>query len=512
MSDAGTMGKLGTKITRLFLPWAMLALALTVIYSTLNWLLVAGDGPVPLDEDLANLWLPGILSFALVFKVVHPRLRQFSLNEKRGIPFLYDLLAAASIAAPLALLQLYIGASTGHLEHVATSADVARLPQAKFYAIDAPCFDRGRTVADAVYADDDDRGDMISITLYAAVPACENPSVVWLGYRYRDVISNRISDAEQKAKIGAFARETDKALNAENFGRYQFFERAGNNADHRAFTKAVHKNNAPTNAIVLIPREGAFADRAARWLRWAMISAAVLGLAWLIAVLIPPLKREDEIAEPQQKPVPGPTFTDILVPKSGNYGLPLLLDINIFVYLAMVFAGLGVMSFPIDDLLDWGASYRPAIHGLGVLRLITSQFVHGGFLHIANNMQGLLFAAICLSPVARNARLILCYLLCGLGGSIASVLHSVTVSVGASGAIFGLYGILLVLYALKDSRIRALGPAIWSSASLFVGLNLVFGFTSPSTDNAGHIGGLLTGLVLGPAIFLLDRNGRSIAR
>jgi rhomboid protease GluP len=499
------MGKAGTKIAFVFAPWAALALGLTAIYSALNWLLVAGGGPVPLDEDLANFWLPAILAFALVLWIVHPRLKQFALSEKRGVAFLYDLLATAAIAVPLALVQLHIGASAGQLEHVAASADVARLPRAKFFSIATPCFDRGRTVADAVYADDDDRGDEMSITFYAAIPACGQDSAVWLGYRYRDVVSNRIGEAEQRAKIEAFGRQTDAALNAENFGRYRFFERAGNSADRRAFAKAIKKNGGPENSLILLPREGAFADRAGSFLHWALVTAAGLWLAWLIAVLLAPLKRAEEMTEPQPKPADGPGFADILIPKRDNYGLPLLLDVNLLVYLAMVMAGLGVMSFPTDDLLAWGASYRPAIHGLGVFRLIASQFVHGGLLHIANNMQGLLFAAICLSPVMRNARLIISYLLCGLGGSIASVWHSVTVSVGASGAIFGLYGILLVLYVLKDSRIRALGPAVWSAAGIFVALNLVFGFVSPTTDNACHIGGLLTGLVLGLAIFLIDR-------
>jgi len=179
-----------------------------------------------------------------------------------------------------------------------------------------------------------------------------------------------------------------------------------------------------------------------------------------------------------------------------------------FVIAVLGLAGLGVMSFPTDDLVDWGAASRPLIHGLGLLRLVTCQFVHGGLLHLANNMTGFLFAGMCLAPVMRNARLILCYLVCGLGGSIASVTHSVTVSVGASGAIFGLYAILLVLYGLKDPRIRALGSEVWTTAAIFVGLNLVFGFISPSTDNAAHVGGTLTGLVLGGAVFLIDRPRR----
>src|SRR4051812_37156532 len=88
----------------------------------------------------------------------------------------------------------------------------------------------------------------------------------------------------------------------------------------------------------------------------------------------------------------------LLMPNNQWYALPVLLDINILVYVAMVISGLGVVSFDADDLLNWGANYRPALHGFGLLRLFSSQFVHGGVMHLANNLYGLLRAGIFLGP------------------------------------------------------------------------------------------------------------------
>jgi rhomboid protease GluP len=172
----------------------------------------------------------------------------------------------------------------------------------------------------------------------------------------------------------------------------------------------------------------------------------------------------------------------------------------------MAISGLGVMSFDRDDLLVWGANFRPAIHGIGVFRLITSQFVHGGLIHLANNLYGLLFAGVFLTPVAVNGRLIACYLLCGIGGSVASVLvHPATVSVGASGAIFGLFGILLMLVVFGDARLAKARKFIFLNAGIFVGLNLLIGAATPAIDNAAHLGGLLTGALIGVALFVLNR-------
>lgn len=498
------MADLRRKFRQLWLPAAAIAAALMLVYSGLNRLLVAGGGMLPLDEDLADYWLPGIVAFALVLRVVHPRLRLLAWNEKRGVPFLYDLLATAAIAVPLALVQLYIGASAGRLVHLASAAEIARTAPAKFYTLTRPCFDRGRTAADAVFADDDDRGDETSITFYMVVPACQS-SAVWLGFKYRDTVSNRIGDAAHKARIDAFAQRSDAALAAEDFAHYAYFERAGSNADRRAFDKTVRKAGAQPNPVVLLARNGAFAARADGWLVWALASAAALWLAWLLAVLLAPLRDEAEIATARAALPPGPSFRDVLVPTRQDYGLALLLDLNVAVYLCMVLAGLGVMSFATDDLADWGATSRPLLRGAGLFRLVSYQFVHGGLLHIANNMIGFLVGASYLAPIARNARLILCYLICGIAGGLASAAHSVTTTVGASASIFGIYAILLVLYALKDPRIRKLGPAVWTSAAVFVGLNLVFGFVSPSTDNAAHIGGTVAGAVVGVALFLIDR-------
>jgi len=171
---------------------------------------------------------------------------------------------------------------------------------------------------------------------------------------------------------------------------------------------------------------------------------------------------------------PGSFVRDLFIPTPKLYGLPILIDTNIVVFLVMALSGLGVMSFDRDDLLVWGANFRPAIHGIGMFRLITSQFVHGGLIHLANNLYGLLFAGMFLTPVALNGRLIASYLLCGLGGSIASVLaHPATVSVGASGAIFGLFGILLTLVLFGDARLAEARKFIFINAGIFVELNLL---------------------------------------
>lgn len=151
------------------------------------------------------------------------------------------------------------------------------------------------------------------------------------------------------------------------------------------------------------------------------------------------------------------------------------------------------------------------MHGWGWLRLLTPQFVHAGIIHLGSNMYGLLFATAFLSPVLTNWRLIAAYVVCGLGGTAASVwMHPEVVGVGASGAIFGLFGILLTLLLLKDRRIVAVArKPILINTAIFVAFNLAAGAASYGIDNTAHVGGLLTGLVLG--LVLLQRSPRAAA-
>jgi len=188
----------------------------------------------------------------------------------------------------------------------------------------------------------------------------------------------------------------------------------------------------------------------------------------------------------------------MFVPSKGRFASTILMDINVAVFGLMVLAGLGFLTFRSEDLMAWGANYRPSLDGLGYLRLLTSTFVHGGLLHLFMNMYGLLIAGSLLEPALGARRFTLAYLLSGLAGSIGSaVYHPAAVSVGASGAIFGLFGLLLALLLRRDQRVAKLPRRLVNSLVTLIGINLVIGFLVPGIDNAAHIGGFVMGAALG---------------
>jgi len=127
-------------------------------------------------------------------------------------------------------------------------------------------------------------------------------------------------------------------------------------------------------------------------------------------------------------------------------------------------------------------------------RLITATFLHGGLLHIGMNMMVLLDIAPVVEEVYGSARFLFIYVACGVGGSLLSTLFGKGPSVGASGAILGLIGVLI---ALTSKRGGASMQAMRSRLISWVVTIFAFGLLVPGIDNWGHFGGLTIGFLLG---------------
>jgi membrane associated rhomboid family serine protease/Tfp pilus assembly protein PilF len=177
---------------------------------------------------------------------------------------------------------------------------------------------------------------------------------------------------------------------------------------------------------------------------------------------------------------------------------------NVAVFLAMTLAiGASMLSGPQGlQLVHWGANYGPRTVSGEWWRLLTCVFLHGSLLHIAFNMW-------CLWDLGRLAESLYghwtfatVYLICGLAASLASIAWTPGVlSVGASGAIFGIAGALISSFYLGEFSLprAALGGTL-RSLLIFAGYNLFFGAVIARTDNAAHVGGLVMGLTLGALI------------
>jgi membrane associated rhomboid family serine protease len=180
----------------------------------------------------------------------------------------------------------------------------------------------------------------------------------------------------------------------------------------------------------------------------------------------------------------------------------IIFGINAAVFVGMVLSSSSGMNFPGSTLVHWGANVGALTFSGEWWRLITNVFVHGGLFHIGFNMWCLWnLGQLCESLYGRASYAAI-YLICGVGASLASAtLHPYVPSVGASGAIFGLAGALIAAFKLGEFSVpRAALSGTLRSLGGFVVYNLIFGAVIPGIDNAAHIGGLLTGLIVGALI------------
>jgi len=190
-------------------------------------------------------------------------------------------------------------------------------------------------------------------------------------------------------------------------------------------------------------------------------------------------------------------FFSIFIPKQGFFVTPILIDLNVIVFILMIINGAGFILPDNQILLNWGANFKPlTLDGGQWWRLFASTFIHAGFFHLLMNMYALLYIGLLLEPYLGKARFSILYVLTGLLASTTSLCwHDFTVCVGASGAIFGLYGIFLAMLTTNLIE-KTARKAFLTSIGIFVAYNLLNGMKG-NIDNAAHIGGLLSGMLLG---------------
>lgn len=189
-------------------------------------------------------------------------------------------------------------------------------------------------------------------------------------------------------------------------------------------------------------------------------------------------------------------FFSLFKPRKGYFITPILVDINLAIYVLMVASGANLFLPGNQSLVAWGANSRYLTLDHQWWRIVTNCFVHIGIFHLLLNMYALLYIGLLLEPQLGKRRFAAAYLLTGIMASLTSLYwHPYSLSAGASGAIFGIYGVFLALLTTNLIE-KTRRTALLTSIAIFVGYNLLYG-TKGGVDNAAHIGGLISGMLIG---------------
>ena len=527
------------KFTLIYLPFLGVAVATIFGYTLLNWLLLIKLQLFSLNEEVVNIWIPLLLPWLPLYIWTRPRLKLLNLKGGNGnLPFLYLLVASFAIAIPTVIAQLWMETASGKLTKLDNISAITSQPPTKYYTLNQVYLDTPRLSTKARIVISGKTNQNYDMNLYIVVPVLATPAdtatrtcQAWYGVVYRHTISNRLSAEEKEKRYNDFITESKADFYTKDLNQFVYLDRVGNNDDRKGYLGAIKRarHMLARSNTVLLPVNEPFEARNGHKLLWIFGSLVIGAVVWLSMILIAGIApaapaRNAAVRKPGQaaarkaaaakrsaasaNPTGGMGFASsknalddnglaaLLLPRQGYTVTPIILGLNILIFIIMVFAGLGFISFAASDLLSWGADYRPFVAEGQYWRLVTSIFLHGGIMHLLGNAYGLVLVGIFLEPVLGTTKYALVYLGTGIFASITSLWwHHATVSVGASGAIFGLYGTFLALILTKTYSGR-FGRAFLPMALIFVGYNLLLGIKG-NVDNAAHIGGLLSGFVVG---------------
>jgi len=209
--------------------------------------------------------------------------------------------------------------------------------------------------------------------------------------------------------------------------------------------------------------------------------------------------------------------TRFMLSQNPRFVTNIIIGINVLIYLVLLIlsassgGGLGQLG-GIDTgvLINAGGQVNFLVAQGQVWRIFTAMFLHFNLIHIGLNMISLFLIGAAVEVFYGKWRYLLIYLLSGIVGGIATYFFSPlnTLAVGASGAIFGVFGALGIFYIINRRALGRYGSGAITNWIFWLGLNLVFGFSTPGIGIVDHIGGLVAGIVIGALLIPKVRTKR----
>ncbi len=211
------------------------------------------------------------------------------------------------------------------------------------------------------------------------------------------------------------------------------------------------------------------------------------------------------VRERAETPAARPERAIVTIPLSQPLWSWVILGTNIAIWLAMMVATAvqdggvlaGNLGISPQVLIAFGAKVNRYIAGGQFWRLFTANFLHVSLMHLLFNTYALWQLGPEVERVYGRTRFLILYLLAAMYGATASYAWGGELSAGASGAIFGLVGTLAAYFLRYRDLFGRRGRAYLSNMLVIVVVNLLIGVSTPGIDNWGHIGGLISGFLLG---------------
>lgn len=478
---------------------------------TLRWL-VDFKAQIAVSINVWYYYLSIGLALVLWWFYLRGRIKVLNIPNKNDNGYFFTHSFAVILLAGLFLTgQLWVETAYTGTEHLASSEEIIDHNPYVIYQVDSV----------HVYARLSIHGDQFSevhgrrnntLVYYAyftlRMKGRSNAGdLIWLGKRYQTSLSNHASENRKNQVWQSFYRESFDDFSNAIVPRNVYLRRVPNNGDLNNYLKVIHRTAAYKKMDHVIyewtmdqPKQ--MGGVLMKWL--LALSSILLLFGILIPVGFKPNTRRLKQYEAKKTSTDNMEIRQILLLKTEMRATMLILYVNLAYMLYILIYDLGIFSPGADDLLMLGGLRANEFYAGEYWRLLTHIFIHAGLYHLVNNMVLLLLLGFVLEGVLKSWKFTLLYVFCGLVAGVVSMhYHAGSVGVGASGALFGLMGFMLgsvILHGRNALKWKEFGFIFFLG-----GISLLFGFLIPNVSNAAHIGGLITGVVVGLSVFLVRK-------
>ncbi|MFM7022668.1 MAG: rhomboid family intramembrane serine protease [Flavobacteriales bacterium] len=504
------------RLTYILLPITIATILCIALISLSRWLFTIQFNLVHFHESVWEFGLPFTVAIIALI-ILRKRFHIIKYSERFRGRLLLNFIAAGAIGIPAIFSQCYFTTATGKLKAVTTVEEIVANENVRYYTIDQFSIDTFYYSYNVDIRTSGKHNQTLSFTTYYCFAFSSEKfqyenAKCWYTIKFSKNVSNNLEDNEKETAYEQFKAECDSNIKYHNFHELAYFERVPDSDDKDFYIESIKDltKKSGEDVILLRPVNEDFNERNGNKMEGIFISYA-LGI--LVLVLIISFGKYDKNEHAAQ--VNNGSFEEddldsmlkYLIPEGDHFITSIIIALNLLIFLIMCFSGIDLMSPNGIELFNWGGNQREAVMNGEWWRLLTSVFVHGGLMHIANNIAGLVLAAIFVEPALGRRNYIILYVLSGLCASVASIWWTDHISLGASGAIFGLYGCMagLLITGLVKTTVKTY---IIFLVAGYAGLNLVIGFFMPGVGNAAHIGGLISGALIGLILCWSDKKMR----
>lgn len=509
-----------TKYLKIYLPFVAFSFGFVGLYTILHWLIIIKLDLIQPTQMIVNFGIPAIISGLFVLFYFRRRIKLLKTGEK-SIDFL-TYMCWIFLTIPVIIAQFYLVNQQGKLAQIYQPSLIDFKNQTLFYSINSAVTLNKAGGLWVTRTNADKYGNSVWITCYFVCPLVDPvPSdyyksgkfKTWIGVTFAEKFSNRAFNdkEEQKLKIDKFIDAS--ILKFENYEYQTDYLRNLKYSDQRDdFYSAIERTDIHADKkelLILKEEKGTYNTRAGSSHNWLIGTLFSANIIWFLFIYFSKLNTTElrKLGTIKEKEKSRRQFKEVLflfTPSKNYWATPIVIDLNIIIAVIMIFFGVGIIEPHGYELLAWGANYKPLTTDGQWWRLITSVFVHAGLIHLTYNMFALLFIGPFIESSIGSKKFMIIYLLTGVIASITSLtFHDSTISVGASGAIFGMYGLTASLMLLKylDKNLTVM---LRLSVAIFIALNLIMGL-SGGIDMAAHLGGLISGFIIGITYFPLKK-------